>query len=112
MSDDISCKVNIIYMSSDGKVLSTDTLSGENGTEYKTGKIEFDGYNLSKIPDNAKGTYSDAEQTVLYIYNPVSFAAYIPAVIVIVLSAAVVIFLFVLYYKRRKAFLMKSIDIS
>ncbi len=111
-SADGICKVNIIYMSSDGKVLGTDTLSGDNGTEYKTGNIEFDGYSLSKTPDNVSGTYFAAEQTVLYIYEPVSFTAYLPAVITIVSAAVIIAALLIVYYKRRKAFLMKSLDIS
>lgn len=111
-STDKSCKINIIYMSNNGKILGTDSLSGDNGTEYKTGNIEFDGYILSKKPDNASGTYSDAEQTVLYIYSPVSFTDYLPAIIVIVFFTVLITALGVIYYKRRKAFLMKSIEIS
>lgn len=111
-SRDTSCRVNIVYMANDGRVLGTDSMSGDNGTEYKTGEIEFDGYSLYKTPDNKNGTYSDAEQTVLYIYEPVSILAYLPTVLVIVgFTAAISAFAFIIY-KRRKAFLMKSIDIS
>ncbi len=111
-SRDTSCRVNIVYMANDGRVLGTDSMSGDNGTEYKTGEIEFDGYSLYKTPNNKNGTYSDAEQTVLYIYEPVSILAYLPTVLVIVgFTAAISVFAFIIY-KRRKAFLMKSIDIS
>lgn len=112
LSRDKSCKINIVYMSTDGKILGSDSLSGDNGTDYKTEKIEFDGYTLHKTPDNAVGTYSDAEQTVLYIYSPVSFTAYLPTILMIVFFICLIIALAVIYYKRRKAFLMKSIDIS
>lgn len=105
-------KVNIIYMSSDGKILGTDSMSGDNGTEYKTGNIDFDGYKLSKMPDNYKGTYSDAEQTVLYIYDAVSLSAYLPIIIIIVLAVLLISAGSVIYYKRKKASLMKSLDIS
>lgn len=111
-SDDKSCKVNIIYMADDGKILGTDTLSGENGSGYKTGNIEFDGYKLLKVPDNMNGEYSDAEQNVLYIYTPVSILEHLPTIIVIVVFALAITLFIVIYYKRRKAFLMKSIDIK
>ena len=99
-------------MADDGKILGTDTLSGENGSGYKTGNIEFDGYKLTKAPDNISGEYSDAEQNVLYIYTPVSILEHLPTIIVIVVFALAITLFIVIYYKRRKAFLMKSLDIK
>ena len=111
-SEDKTCSVNIIYMSSDGKILGTDTLSGDNGADYKTTTIDFENYELSEIPDNSKGVYTDAQQNVIYIYNPVSFASYLPMILIIILLIVGVAFCSFIYYKRRKSFLMKSIDIS
>lgn len=111
-SSDNGCKVNIIYMADDGKILGTDSMSGDNGTEYKTATIEIDGYKLKKTPDNINGTYSDAEQTVLYIYTPSSFLEHLPTIIIVLVFISAIAVIAVIYYKRRKAFLMKSIDIS
>lgn len=110
-SDDASCKINIIYMADDGKILSTDSRTGDNGTDYKTENIEFENYTLSKIPDNTSGTFSAAEQTVLYIYSPSAFSGMTTVLIAVIFIAAIAVF-GLLYYKRRKASLMKSLDIS
>ncbi len=110
-SDDASCKINIIYMADDGKILSTDSRTGDNGTPYKTENIDFENYTLSKIPDNTVGEFSPAEQTVLYIYSTSAFSGITTILIILLFAAAIAVFS-VVYYKRRKASLMKSLDIS
>ncbi len=109
-ADDTACRINIIYMADDGKILSTDSQTGDNGTPYQTENIEFENYKLSKIPDNNTGEFSAAEQTVLYIYTPSGFSGTLLIAVPVILALAAA--LGVLYYKRRKKALMQSLDIS
>ncbi len=111
-SDDFICKVNIVYMSTDGKVLSTDTKSGESGAAYSTSQIEFEGYDFVSVTDNSSGNYAETEQNILYIYAPVSFMSNLITVIValavVLLLSAMVFF----YYRSRKNKLSAKIDIG
>ena len=64
-------KVNVRYVSSDGKVLATETLKGmaDGSTSYKTSAKTFDGYTLSETPSNATGIFSESAITVTYVYK-------------------------------------------
>ena len=110
--DDLTCRVNIIYMSTDGTILGTNTLTGDEGTPYKTSQIDIENYEFKRVTDNAEGEYSQIEHNVLYIYTPVSITSYIWIVISIILIAAVVIALGLLYRRRRRNELMEKLDIS
>lgn len=110
--DDTSTKVNIIYMSTDGKILGTDTLTGELGSEYNTTQLEIEGYEFVSVTKNSLGGYDSVEQNVLYIYEPVSIWAAVRNVILIsilVLAAAAFI---IVYRRRQKKELMKKLDIK
>ncbi len=111
-SDDNTCVVNIVYMATDGKILGTDTLSGDIDSPYSTSKIDFEGYSFVQATDNSKGSYSSSEQNVLYIYEPVSPLELVTTVVIIVifvLAAGAFVFF---AYKRRKKELMSKIEIS
>lgn len=62
------CRVNYIYMGTDGKILDKVTETGQENTEYKSVEKEFAGYTLSQSPYNAQGTYIKGEVNILYIY--------------------------------------------
>lgn len=111
-NDDTTCRVNIIYMSADGKILGTDTLSGDAQTPYKTNQIEFEGYDFIEVTDNSQGEYSINEQNVLYIYEPVSPFAWLTTLAIILFFAAVIVVFVVLTYKKRKKELMAKMEIS
>lgn len=64
-------KVNVSYQDESGKVLSTDTLTGEIGTAYKTSVKTIDGYTLKTTPGNASGTYTTAAINVVYVYKEI-----------------------------------------
>ena len=61
-------KVIVKYVTSNGTVLATTTLTGEVGTSYTTSAKTFDSYELASIPSNASGTYTEADITVTYVY--------------------------------------------
>ena len=62
------CRVNYIYMGTDGKILDKVTETGKENEEYKSVEKEFAGYTLSQSPYNAHGTYVKGEVNILYIY--------------------------------------------
>ena len=110
--DDKTCRVNIIYMSVDGKVLGTNTLTGDEGSSYSTTKQEIDGYEFKSVTDNNSGSFSLIEKNVLYIYEPKSIASLIFTVAGIILIVAAALGFGFVYYRRRKTELMKKLDIS
>ncbi len=62
--------VTISYIDEDGKSISPDiVLSGKLGEAYESKAIIKDGYELISTPDNAKGTFTEKEQKVTYIYK-------------------------------------------
>ena len=63
-------KVKVVYSSTDGKTLGTETLSGLSGDSYTTSAKTFDGYTLTGTPSNATGTYAASTITVTYTYKP------------------------------------------
>ncbi len=110
--DDLTCRVNIVYMSTDGKILGTDTMTGDEGTSYKTSQIEIENYEFKSVTDNAEGDYSQIEHNVLYIYSPVSIASYIGIILTIIAFVLVISALGLFYRRRRRNELMKKLDIS
>ncbi len=64
------CRVNYIYMSTDGKILDKVTETGEINAEYNSIEKEFGGYTLTQTPHNSQGTYVNGEINLLYIYTP------------------------------------------
>ena len=63
-------KVNVVYSSTDGKVLGSEKLSGLSGESYTTSAKTFSGYTLKTTPANASGTFTEATITVTYVYTP------------------------------------------
>ena len=61
--------VTVIYKDEDGKVLDSETLNGNVGDDFKTESKEIEGYELIKIPANATGKYTKANQEVEYVYK-------------------------------------------
>ncbi|EMG27698.1 MucBP domain-containing protein [Listeria fleischmannii] len=62
--------VTVKYVDADGnEVATTDTLSGNVGDDYISKAKTIDGYTLKETPANATGTFSDASQTVTYVYE-------------------------------------------
>ena len=64
-------KVNVRYVTTDGKVLATETLKGMvDGTNtYKTTARTFSGYTLASTPSNASGVFTENAITVTYTYS-------------------------------------------
>ncbi|MCR5653010.1 MAG: MucBP domain-containing protein, partial [Ruminococcus sp.] len=110
--DDLTCRVNIVYMSTDGKILGTNTLTGDEGNHYKTSQLDIENYEFKSVSDNSSGEFSQLEHNVLYIYTPVSFLSNLGLIIGIAVFAAAIILFAVLYRKRRREELMKKLDIG
>ncbi len=111
-AEDQLCKVNIIYMTTDGEVKGTDTLSDIEGAPYKTSQIELDGYEFVSVSDNSSGQFVSGEQNVIYIYSPVSFMQTVVLILTIVICSGAIISLAVIYYLRRRNHLMSRMDID
>jgi ABC-type antimicrobial peptide transport system permease subunit len=110
--DDTLSKVNIIYMSTDGEILGSDSISGELNAEYSTSELEFEGYALSSVTDNNTGVYDTLEQNVLYIYTPVSFTFTLICIIASVVGVIIVVGIIFICFKRKKKRLMNSLEIN
>lgn len=70
----IAQPVMVTYTTTDGtKLRDSQIINGHVGDTYDTTtsnyQVSIDGYTLTKIPDNAKGTLSNASQTVAYVYS-------------------------------------------
>nr|WP_137644965.1 MucBP domain-containing protein [Lactiplantibacillus plajomi] len=65
-------KVTVQYVTRDGKVLKTSTLTGKVGNAYTTSALDFNGYQLVTTPDNANGTFTNGALTVTYVYQAVT----------------------------------------
>jgi len=65
-------KVNVKYVSTDGKVLGSDVVKGmaDGTTKYTTTAKQFSNYTLSSTPSNASGTFTENAVTVTYTYTP------------------------------------------
>ena len=62
--------VTIKYVDEDGNKLDNDeTITGNVGDKYTTSEKEIEGYVLVKTPTNAKGTYTEDDITVTYVYK-------------------------------------------
>lgn len=111
-ADDITCKVNIVYMSTDGTILGTDSKSGDLGAPYSTTQIDIEDYTFKSVTDNSTGSFSPTEKNVLYIYTPAAISAetrnflLICGVVLIVAAASLI------YRKRQKSKLMSKLDIG
>ncbi|MBS0950568.1 MucBP domain-containing protein, partial [Weissella minor] len=63
-------KVTVKYQDTDGKTIAADkVLTGDVDTEYQTEKQTIDGYTFKEIQGNAAGKYTEADQTVTYVYT-------------------------------------------
>ena len=62
--------VTVQYQDENGKSLHDDvTLTGYEGDAYTTEQLAIDGYTFKTIQGNATGTFTDAPQTITYIYT-------------------------------------------
>ena len=62
--------VIVRYEDMEGNQLAEPTiLNGKVGLSYESNAKEISGWRVSKTPKNAKGTFSDAVQEVIYVYS-------------------------------------------
>jgi len=63
-------KVTAKYVDTDGKTIATDkVITGDIDTAYQTEKQDIDGYTFKEIKGKATGKYTEADQTVTYVYT-------------------------------------------
>lgn len=62
--------VTVEYVDENGiELTTTETLTGEIGEAYTTSAKEVTGYTLKETPENATGTFTSVNQTVIYVYE-------------------------------------------
>ena len=72
--------VYVHYLSDAGEYLEPiQTLEGKIGESYTTEAKEFEGYTLSKAPENPSGIFSETEQHIVYVYTKAKEVNYIHA---------------------------------
>ena len=105
-TDTSVCKVNVIYMSDDGKIIETKTLTGSEGEPYEVPQNEYEDKNLVELPKNFAGTFQKGEINVLMSYSTepdplaeVLVYVYIGAGLILALCIASSI---ISYYKRKQ----------
>ena len=62
-------KVKVLYVTTDGKTLGSETLSGMSGDTYNTSPKTFTDYELTETPANATGNFGSSTVTVTYTYK-------------------------------------------
>lgn len=62
------CKVNAVYMDSDGKIIETKTLTGKEGEPYNLQQNEYEEKTLIEVPEQCSGTFKKGEINVLFNY--------------------------------------------
>lgn len=105
-----SCRANVIYMGSDGKILDTKTYLGVDGDKVEVDQLEFDGYTYHGKSDNY-ASFSAVEANVIVNYEKKSVNP-VPFIIiggVVILLCAVTAFYFIGRNKRKK---IESIEID
>lgn len=105
-TDTSVCKVNVIYMSDDGKIIETKTLTGSEGEQYEVPQNEYEDKNLVELPKNFAGTFQKGEINVLMSYSTepdplaeVLVYVFIGAGLILALCIASSI---ISYYKRKQ----------
>lgn len=63
------CRVNSVYMDTEGNILDVVTSEGEENQEFTSEEKDFNGYNLIQPPYNAQGTFVKGEINILYVYE-------------------------------------------
>ena len=65
-----STSVTINYLDENGKqIADSETINGKVFDEYKTTSKEIEGYTLTIVPNNTKGTMTEEAIVVNYIYS-------------------------------------------
>lgn len=113
-TDTSICKVNIVYLADDGRILEKNTLTGVEGEEYTAPDNEYEDMTIIGLPDNFKGTFKKGEINVLFRYSsePDPYKGWLVAVgigagVVLVLCVISVI----ISHNQRKKMLMARMDI-
>ncbi len=108
------CKVNVIYMADNGKIIETKTLTGKEGEEYTVIQNEYEDMNLVELPENFSGIFKNGEINVLLCYStqpdPLADAlvyVYIGTGVILALCLFSVFY----SYRKRKKYHMENLDI-
>lgn len=64
--------VEYINEATNESIAPTETLSGKIGTTFQAEVKEIDGYELSQVPSNQSGTYTDQTQSVIFKYKKIT----------------------------------------
>ena len=109
------CKVNVVYMDEEGKVLDTATLTGKEGEEYRIQQNEYEEKTLSELPRQVNGTFRKGEINVVFHYlnNPDPLEA-VARFVVIGAGAILVLCIIsgIISYNKRKKRLKAAMDIT
>lgn len=108
---DTACKVNIIYMASNGRILGLDTLTGTKGTEYSTTQLAIENYSFLSVTENNRGLYKANEANVLYVYSPVSVTSIMMYIMFAAAAVVIIITAVAIFYISKKKKLMSNLEI-
>lgn len=67
--DKDKCRVNLVYMTDNGKILDKKTLTGKEGEEYTAQQNEYEDMNLIDIPNDSVGVFKKGEINILFRYS-------------------------------------------
>lgn len=63
------CRLNLVYMADNGKILDKKTLTGKEGQEYSAQQNEYEDMNLIAVPNNSFGVFKKGDTNVLFRYS-------------------------------------------
>ncbi len=113
-ADTSICRVNLIYLADNGKILDVKTLEGKEGEEYSAQENEYEDMNLIEIPKNSSGVFKKGEINVLFCYTSQP-DPYADMLVYIYIGVGVILALCVAsaVYRRitRKKSLMSNMDV-
>ncbi len=113
-TDSSVCKVNVIYMADDGRIIETQTMTGSEGEQYTVMQNEYEDMNLVELPENFSGVFKSGEINVILNYStqPDPLKSALPFIYVgtgIIL--ALCIFSAFYSYRKRKIYHMQNLEI-
>lgn len=99
--------VNVIHVQSNGKVLKTQQITGQAGTEYATAEISVEGLTVTAKTSNTNGKYTNAPIYVIYSYGdpPITEKPIMPIILGLCISGAAMLIaagVAVVSYRKRK----------
>ena len=111
-SSQSECKVNVIYMSTDGKVLDTQVIKGEENASFVIEQKDISSYKFLKSTDEVAGKFTQTEQNIICFYEETSNLPLILFIVFLSVAAVIIVITLIYLNKKKQNNLMKNLDIS